>query len=355
MSLFVALTLLFSADAQLPLRVRVGTDPLRPQVIAVVSQPVPVGQEDDWLRFVRIHPEAKTEGPPLLGTYDHGQGVLIFRPRHALERGGVYRALRRQPTPLAVDYHVPEAQAQPPAVVEHIYPSTDLLPANHLKFYLHFSKPMREGKEIFDLIRLLDGDSRPVPDAWRHTELWSNDARRLTLWIHPGRVKRGVNLREEFGPVLVPNANYTLEISANLRDATGRPLGKTIVKKFRTESELRTRPNIGDWRVTSPAAGSRQPLVLKFPRPFDRALLDRMITVTDSQGATLAGRITVAESERTWQFMPEQPWRVADYDVKVDDRLEDLSGNTPARLFDVDLEDAEPPMPRLTLTFRPRS
>jgi hypothetical protein len=47
-------------------------------------------------------------------------------------------------------------------------------------------------------------DGKDIPDPWRRTELWNEDATRLTLWIHPGRVKEGVNLREEFGAVLDP-------------------------------------------------------------------------------------------------------------------------------------------------------
>jgi len=47
----------------------------------------------------------------------------------------------------------------------------------------------------------------------------SGDAKRLSLWIHPGRIKNGVNLREELGPVLEPNRKYTLVLSGGeLRD-----------------------------------------------------------------------------------------------------------------------------------------
>ena len=31
-------------------------------------------------------------------------------------------------------------------IVEHVYPSTDQLPENQLKFYLHFSAPMSRGE-----------------------------------------------------------------------------------------------------------------------------------------------------------------------------------------------------------------
>jgi hypothetical protein len=248
---------------------------------------------------------------------------------------------------------VPARKETPPAVVETIYPTSSLLPANQLKFYIHFSKPMREGKEIFDRIQLLDADGKPIPDAWRDTELWSADVKRLTLWIHPGRIKQGVNLREEFGPVLRPERTYTLVIGADLHDADGQPLGKPFTKKFRTSAEERTRPLPEQWKVQAPAGATKQPLAIAFPRPLDRALLDRFITVVDDRGQTVAGRIEVGTEERSWRFHPEQTWQTVEYSIRVDGRLEDLAGNSPVKLFDVDLKAPFPAAPTLTLPFRP--
>jgi hypothetical protein len=85
-----------------------------------------------------------------------------------------------------------------------IHPGTDRLPANHLKFYLHFSQPMQQG--VFQRhCALLDQNGKPVVEPFRETELWSADRKRLTLWLHPGRQKTGVNLNDEFGPVLQPD------------------------------------------------------------------------------------------------------------------------------------------------------
>src|SRR3954463_1528646 len=61
------------------------------------------------------------------------------------------------------------------ARLEAIYPSAELLPANHLKFYLHFSVPMREGV-FLDHCQLLDDHGRVViAEPFRETELWSED------------------------------------------------------------------------------------------------------------------------------------------------------------------------------------
>ena len=65
-------------------------------------------------------------------------------------------------------------------------------------------------------LEILDEQGTLVEDPWRRTELWTADARRLSLWIHPGRIKNGVNLREELGPVLEPNKTYKLIIRAEV-------------------------------------------------------------------------------------------------------------------------------------------
>ena len=62
----------------------------------------------------------------------------------------------------------------------------------------------------------------------------------------------------------------------------------------------------------------------------------------------------MAGQERRWQFRAACPWAEGEYTLTVNGRLEDLAGNTPLRLFDVDLRDPTPKPPRLTLRFRPR-
>lgn len=322
------------------------------KLAAVPSGSLPQEQGERWLRFCLV--DGDKEGPAILGNYQRRQDQLSFTPRHPLVPGQLYRAtlsLEKDKT-VATEYRVPVPRPSAPAVVERIYPTAAELPANQLKFYLHFSRSMRENKDIFEHIHLLEQDGKPVLDPWRHTELWSSDGKRLTLWIHPGRVKRGVNLREELGTVLSPGRHYTLVIGADLQDAEGQSLGKDVVKKFRATAEKRTAPHIDDWKLDVPAHATRKPLVVHFPEPFDRALLERFLRVVDDRGAPVVGRIEVGPEERSWLFHPERPWKPLDHALHIDGRLEDLAGNTPGRLFDVDLADPPPPPPKLTLSFR---
>ncbi|MCA9124356.1 MAG: hypothetical protein H6822_09260 [Planctomycetaceae bacterium] len=294
-------------------------------------------------------------GAPIIGDYRQIGSQLRFQPRYRLVPECAYRATLYSVRPIVnLDYHVPKLSRSEAAVVENVFPSAGVLPANHLKFYIHFSQPMRETRVIFDRIHLLNEDGSEIPDPWRRTELWTEDLRRLTLWIHPGRVKTGVNLREELGPVLEPNRRYTLVIDAAMQDASGKPLGRRFVKQFETKAADRDRPLPDRWQLIPPTVSTRQAVRLAFNEPLDRALSERFIRIESSQGEQLAGRVVVGKDEAEWSFIPESAWLERDYQVVVNPLLEDLAGNTPERVFDTDLNAPPAPAPVLILPFQAR-
>ena len=296
-------------------------------------------------------------GPAIFGKYTLRDDRLVFVPRYQLVRGQSYRAYLALPSGkvISAEYNVPaQTQAEPPTV-ERIYPSGDVLPANHLKFYIYFSKPMREGRAVFDRIQLQTTAGKPMPDTWRRTELWSADARRLTLWIHPGRVKQGVNLREELGPVLEPGKDYSLVIAADVCDADGVRLTKPFAKSFRTVAADYERPRLDRWRIHLPAVGTKQPLQVDFGEPLDHALAKRLIEILDNEGTVVPGKVELTGNETKWRFQPSQSWRDLDHRIVAGELLEDLAGNTPLRVFDRDLTKSGGARPPLSRTFRPRN
>ena len=346
-----------------PLEIESADDRARVTITARLTKEqlgrMPVGPVDQAvaktvLKLCLVEDNGKL-GPAIFGRYIRRGETLVLTPRYRLAGGQLYRVV------LAVtaskntsrDYRVPPRVVKSKARVEHIYPSGDVLPANHLKFYIHFSKPMREGRAIFDLIRLLDKDGREIRDAWRRTELWTADAKRLTLWIHPGRVKQGVNLREDLGPVLKPGQEYSLVLDAKLQDADGAPLGIRFVKKFRTVQSDYHRPLPQNWQMEIPTAGTREPLRLEFREPMDHAMLRRFLEIRDQQAELVQGKITMTKSESIWEFKPRLPWKTTRYHLVVDGLLEDLAGNTPLRVFDTDLRLPRGPLPVLKLAFQP--
>jgi hypothetical protein len=161
--------------------------------------------------------------------------------------------------------------------------------------------------------------------------------------IHPGRVKLGVNLREDLGPVLEAGRTYRLVIGRDVQDADGRPMAKAFTKSFRTTPAIRDRVDLAAARVVVPSAGTREPLRLIFPRALDRFLLERDVSLLDASGRPVSGRVEISDEERGWQFHPTAAWTAGQYRLRVAAALEDVAGNTPEKPFEVDLTAAALP------------
>lgn len=281
---------------------------------------------------------------PMFGGYELRGSTLRFRPRFALVRGVAYSAASFAGDgplgkPVAhAEYRVPMLQQSATTTVVGVSPNLPTLPANVLKFYVTFSAPMRQGREVLQQVRLLDEAGKELVAPWRDMELWDADAVRLSLFVHPGRIKQGVNLRDDFGPVLEPGKRYTLVVGTDLVDAAGLPLARSFRYAFTTAPELRTRVDVAAWSIDAPMSGSREPLVVVFDRPLDRHLALRALALHDDTGQELLGRAVVAEDGRRWTWTPTGRWSAGGYTLKVDPVLEDLCGNSPLRAFDHDLE-----------------
>ena len=327
---------------------------IRPLADDPTQVEVVVQTKEGRLSLVLLDEEGH-DGPPILGKVRHRGKSMAFIPKYGLGRGLRYRATLLGPNGSrdTATYSVPNLPRSEPAVVKQVYPSASTLPANNLKFYLHFSKPMREGKAIFDQIQILDNGGDPIPHPWRRVELWSHDATRLTLWVHPGRIKQGVNLREDEGPVLHPNHRYVLLVSRKVRNAEGQPLGHSYRKEFVTCDPDYERPLPSKWKISNPGAGTLEPLRIRFPESLDHSLLHRMLTIHDDQAKPVAGELLIGPSETSWSFTPKEPWRPSPHLLRIDHELEDLAGNTPTRLFDLDLQAGNSANPVLSLDFSP--
>jgi len=277
--------------------------------------------------------------PPILGSYRIESEALIFQARFPLQPGLRYRAVFTSTSePVTRRFDIPKSEATVSTIVEHVYPSTDRLPENQLKFYLHFSAPMSRG-EAYSRIHLLDqvGDPVDLPFLELNEELWDREGKRLTLLFDPGRIKRDLVPHEEVGPPIKEGSTYTLVIDRDWRDAQGKSLKEGFKKSFAVVGADRETPDPQSWLLTAPNAGSAQPLLVEFPEPLDHGLLMRLLEVMDPQGNFVEGAIQVDRDETRWRFTPHEPWRAGDYSLSVDTRLEDLAGNRINRPFEVDV------------------
>jgi hypothetical protein len=294
---------------------------------------------DGWSSVFAVY-AGEGDIPPVLGQYSVENGSLAFRPRFALAPGLHIRAFFHVPGQAAIEkiFELPKAEAIVSSTrVEHVYPSTDLLPVNELKFYLYFSAPMAQG-EVWRHVRLLRDDGSLVEVPFLEQELWDRENRRVTLLLDPGRIKRGLASLAEAGPALEEGQHYTLVIDGDWPDSRGVPLVEEFRKLFRVVEADRKPPQVTDWHITAPAAGVEAPLAIDFPKPLDYALLQHMLTVSGPAGP-VAGTVAVDREETQWRFTPNQPWVAGDYRVVVETALEDLAGNHIGRPFDVDTFD----------------
>lgn len=274
---------------------------------------------------------------PALSGYEsiEGDGSRItFRPKYPLQPGLRYRAVYGETEAF---FDIKPAAPAERGRVERIYPSTDRIPQNQLKFYFHFSVPMSRG-DAYRRIALFDeaGVKIQLPFLEVDQELWNQDNRRLTVFLDPGRIKRGLVPNMVEGPPLISGRKYSLVVDSEWPDAKRHSLEAGSIKRFTVIDADYQSPNVDNWVVTPGPAGSITPLYVEFAEPLDRALLDRLILVVTLSRKPLQGKITIDRDETRWAFTPNQPWAVGEYLLQVESVIEDLAGNSPGRPFEVD-------------------
>jgi len=300
------------------------------------------------VRVYVLNEKGQPQLPQLAGRFEIVDQAVRFIPQFPFRPATRYevnyfptpRSPIESPALVKHEIAIPATSAAEPTRVTAIYPSASTLPENQLRFYIHFSAPMAGG-HAYEHVKHLKPDGTPDKPAFLEIgeEMWDRSGQRLTLLFDPGRVKKGLKPREEFGPVLEPGESYRLVIDKEWRDANDQPLAAGFEKRFTAGPAIEAAIDIKQWKLTSPATGSRNSLNVQFPRPLDRALLMRMLTIADSAGKEISGQITLAAEERCWQFRPDQPWAAGEYFLVADTALEDTAGNNIARPFEVDVFD----------------
>jgi hypothetical protein len=201
---------------------------------------------------------------------------------------------------------------------------------------------------IYEHIKLRESTGREIelPFLEVDEELWDPAMTRLTLFIDPGRIKRGVRPLEDIGPALENGKSYSLEISKYWLDGKGSPLREAFQKRFNAAPPDRDPPDPARWKVQAPAA-STEALQVTFDEPMDHALALR-IRVTGNTGQFVEGNAELSNNERLWTFTPSAPWRIGSHNIVIEPTIEDLAGNNPGKPFDVDVSKA--PARRISTT-----
>jgi len=299
-----------------------------------------------WPRVLRVTvANAAQDTPPIAGRYLVTADALEFRPMFPFDPGRDYLLTfdpTAMPAPRAgpavkTTASLPAAAPTPPTRIVRLLPASDTFPENLLRFYLEFSAPMsRENGR--DHIHLLDDRGSEVPNTFLNldVEFWSPDYRRYTVFLDPGRVKRGILPNDTFGRALVAGRRYTISVDAAWRDANGKPLETPFTQSFTAVPADLAPIKLTDWRVAAAPAGTRSPLVVAFPKALDHGILHRAIGVRRTGGEAISGEVVVEPDAKGWSFRPSQAWRAGSYELVVLSILEDVCGNRIGRPFDID-------------------
>ncbi len=311
-------------------------------------------ERSSWVELFAVHTSnsklERLDQPSVLGSYVIEGGGIRFRPRFPFVAGMTYHGqfdgdafdrlagVGTTKTPsVLLDFTMPEPAGSASTTVEAVYPTATELPENLLRLYVYFSAPMR-ANSVEKYVHLYDGSGNEValPFVEIRNGLWDPRQTRLTLFFHPGRIKRGVAPNLEMGPALRRGESFRLVIEPELKDAMGYPLAEGFEKEITVGPADRESPNQANWQVSTPPS-AHTPLILRFPEPLDYALLQRMITVERVGGGRVAGNVEVSKHETHWQFRPDTPWAPGEYVIHVDPAVEDVAGNTFSYLFDEEM------------------
>lgn len=310
------------------------------------------------LQRLRIYPSDLVDAarrsalPPLDGEYvwEADGSAVSFVPRLPFVGGLSYAVLGSDfddVDPVTITWPIRDAGSCTTRVVE-IFPTAEEVPRNLLRCYVQFSDRMSEGFVASD-VRVVDADSgEPIDGAFlpMEPELWDRARRRVTVLFDPARIKRGLAPHREVGYPLRVGAMVDVVVDNGFLDAAGRRLTSTHARRYVVGPDVRGRVDPAAWDVASPPAGSHDPVVVRFDRPLDHALLQHCLAVVERErvgavGTSVEGAVDVPTGERSWQFTPSEAWTAGGYDLVVDTKLEDLAGNSVARVFDRDLADRD--------------
>lgn len=226
--------------------------------------------------------------------------------------------------------------AAPLPRLTRVLPSSAQVPANLLRISIEFAVPV--AGPVLPRLGLLHADASPIAQPFLQQELWSPDGKVLTVMLHPGRVKTGLDAHERLGPILRAGEAVTLALD-------GR-----AIRQWTVVPDDRDGPVASAWKLSTVHAGSRQPLVVALDGPLDGRSAD-YVAVADGRGRRVAGQARLTEGESRWTFTPGAPWRAADYRLVVRGTLEDPSGNRLGSRFERPADAPEGPAADAAIDF----
>jgi hypothetical protein len=307
----------------------------------------------DWESVFPITLRENVDGIVVNGQYEIFTDAIAFSPRFPFVPGERYEAKFfadqlahntnevylpvMNPAQLRIEFTAGSDIHVIPSAVTAVYPTSDSIPENILKFHVQFSQPMVVG-EAYTRIKLVDAAGKEVekPFLIVDEELWDADMKVLTLLFDPGRIKRGLRPNIEMKTALQAGKRYALVIEKGWRDINGKLTDATYIKNFICINADRISPDVSSYGIMVPE-GPKGSLIVLLREPLDYILLSNSLRITDSQGNVLDGSLQPRNHETVVEFVPKHPWLETQYTIHFNPLTEDLAGNNLNRLFDEDL------------------
>jgi hypothetical protein len=319
--------------------------------------------QEDWQDVFPI----RTKGAAInvSGTYEVGETEVKFTPRFPWANEVQYEAqfdlaqlaknynevyVPPSPNnPLRLDFSLTSSSKLKPEVVA-VYPTSEVLPENQLKFHIIFNTPMTHG-DVYKFVKLIDSKGAEVEKAFLvvDQEFWDHEMKVVTLLLDPGRIKRGLKANLQMGAPLKNGERYRLVVTSGWKNIDGKLTDKTYTKQFRCVEADRRPVDISAWKITNPGASSDD-LIIECNENLNFILASDAIRIFDERNTTVDGEIILQREESIIIFRPKSRWNNGSYTFKVNPLLEDLAGNNLNRLFD---EDKKAPVTNSSILSRP--
>lgn len=273
---------------------------------------------------------------PVLGTIKQKGEKSVFTPAIPFTKGQTY-AVKKNQLPLG-EFKIKNSR-QSSAEIINIFPTADYVPQNLLKMYIQFSEPMQAIGKSSDYIKIYDAETMEEKSVFLklENELWNKEQDLLTLWLDPGRIKKDLIPNKENGMPLISGNSYRMEISRNWQTKSGNNLEKDFIKLIQVGNNDNIKPDIKSWSLQIPKSNTNKELRIDFNEILDSQLALETIAIYDSEENYVPGKFSLLKEEGGVSFVPLDNWRLGDYTIEIESRLEDLAGNNLYRLFDTDL------------------
>lgn len=220
-----------------------------------------------------------------------------------------------------------------------VYPTSDSIPVNILRFYIRFSAPMQE-MDILKHIKLSNEEGKNISGVFfeNQYELWNENRTEVTLIVDPGRVKLGLLANNTMGRAFDEGKKYNLTIDSLLLDFNNQKLSESFTKTFVAVKEDRQSPDTKLWQLTIPKVNSIEPIYINFKDKIDHISAQTLIKIFKDK-KEIAGEISLYNQEQIWIFKPQKKWVKGHYQIIVNPKLEDITANSINQIFDHKLSD----------------